>query len=60
MKIAIAKPHCQFHHWLNEKTTRAEAKFPANVTFDVKPEIVAQTYKRFAPSEKLFATKAAG
>jgi aldehyde:ferredoxin oxidoreductase len=33
---------------------------PANVTFDVKPEIVVQTYKRFEPREELFATKAAG
>jgi len=39
---------------------KEDAIGPANVTFDVKPEIVAQTYKRFAPSEKLFATKAAG
>jgi aldehyde:ferredoxin oxidoreductase len=27
---------------------------PANATFDVKPEIVIQTYKRFEPREKLF------
>jgi aldehyde:ferredoxin oxidoreductase len=33
---------------------------PANATFDVKPEIVIQTYKRFEPREKLFTTKAAG
>jgi aldehyde:ferredoxin oxidoreductase len=39
---------------------KEDAIGPANVTFDVKPEIVVQTYKRFAPSEKLFGTKAAG
>jgi hypothetical protein len=33
---------------------------PANATFDVKPEIVIQTYKRFEPREELFTTKAAG
>jgi len=39
---------------------KEDAIGPANVTFDVKPETVIQTYKRFEPREELFATKAAG
>ena len=39
---------------------KEDAIGPANVTFDVKPEIVTQTYTRFEPREELFTTKAAG
>ena len=39
---------------------KEDAIGPANAIFDVKPEIVIQTYKRFEPREELFTTKAAG